>query len=472
MPDPGRLPVRTDPLPGEFWTGYVQRVAAEFGATWADVMSPVLLGQDVGKARWHSGVCVSTASAERLGSYFRLEAGEVAAMHLEAVFGGSALVVDERARAQFDPWPTVSPRVDHLPLTTCGPVRNRDRRVSCPLCCSGTPGLLRLEWQVVWFPACEEHGVLLSQDGGEPVAAEPEVLQAQRTVRARLTANRRNRWFFEHLTALTRSMLGVGHRGSLIRRSPAEVAEVLPVAVRGVQAEGFPRSQGLVGCSVVAGRLRQQSIGAAQLLRPPTSLRRSRGRRVQRPVEMLPRRLPRSLFAGTISDLLDDAAESVISSRSVPEQVAAVTVAMVVTGQDAQSTVEGLFEVGPRISRGMAEDVLVALAEVERHGRLEGYWAAIRSAAQVVEREGVDYRERRVLLDSSYFTWRVLRAEVAPPMVVWTWLAHEWAGEALPNHAPAEVFLATLGRSTLTAATPRLSRQLLALTDDATALVG
>lgn len=476
MPDPRPVPLRTDPLPSELWTGYVHRVADRFGATWKDVMGPVLPEQDLGKARWHAGVCVSDRSARRLATYFRLEPEQVVAMHLESVFGGSAIILDDRVRAQFDPWPTVSLSGGHVRLTACGPVRNHDRRVSCPACCAHTPGLMRLEWQMVWLPVCEEHGVLLTQEGGKAVMATPEAIDAQHAVRARLTSSPGSAQFFEHLAALTRSLLGLGYNASLIRLDPVDLADVLPAAVRGVEAEGFPLSQGLVDCAPRGGRLWQGRVSSHPALRlhAPAPRVRSRGSTAT-VVASFPRRLPSSLFAGMVSDLLYEPAMNATgrrtNRRTIPEEVAAVTAAMVRTGQDAQTTVAALFDRGPRIVRGIANDVLFALAEVEQQGRLEDYWAAIRRAARVLEREGVDYRNRRDLLGTSHFTRRVLQAEVAPPVVVWTWLAREWAADDLPHHAPEDALWACLGQPTLTAATPWLTRQLRRLTDEATALV-
>lgn len=440
------LPARTDPYEHEFWGGYLDRVAARFGVGWADLMRPILPGQDLATARWHVGIFICRASAEELSPYFRLTSSEILGMHLASVFGNSAVVVSEARGAEFDPLSTVVPAGAHARITACGPIRNRDQQVVCSRCQDEAPSLRRLEWQVPWFPVCEKHALHLSADStqiGTPSVHELITVQAE--LRYRLAPESANVHYFEHLGGLLRMLLHLNASSSLLRVSPTEIAQVLPAAVRGLSATGYPLSQGLVrsvACPGESGiRMRrgvQLRVRPAQVLCAPRSIQLAQPNRSA--VATHPRRLPATAFAGTLSDLLCEpvlqATEQRTQRRVTPEEVAAVTVSMVRTGLDAESTTASLLQPGPRLQRRLASDVLGTLAQMEGVGRLEDYWFAVLAAARLLDRQDVDYGSRRQRLADPKFTDMVLATLSAPPDLVWEWLAREWACCAPPPHAP------------------------------------
>jgi hypothetical protein len=86
-----RLPIRIEPLPGEWWRGYVMRVASCYGVQPRALLSSVpgatvLTRQGL---TW-SGTVATPEAIRELAHAFRLDPHEVDRMHLSA-FNGSAL---------------------------------------------------------------------------------------------------------------------------------------------------------------------------------------------------------------------------------------------------------------------------------------------------------------------------------------------------------------------------------------------
>lgn len=95
-----RLPIRIEPLPGEWWRGYVTRVASCYGVQPRALLSSVpgatvLTRQGL---TW-SGTVATPEAIRELAHAFRLDPREVDRMHLSA-FNGSALGFADRDRGR------------------------------------------------------------------------------------------------------------------------------------------------------------------------------------------------------------------------------------------------------------------------------------------------------------------------------------------------------------------------------------
>ena len=98
-----RLPLRVEPLPGEWWRSYIVRVADIYGVQPLSVLERVhgIARVDRRHFRW-SGIALSEAAARDAGRVVNLEPVEIQAMQLSA-FHGSALNFACRSFDHFNP---------------------------------------------------------------------------------------------------------------------------------------------------------------------------------------------------------------------------------------------------------------------------------------------------------------------------------------------------------------------------------
>lgn len=144
-----------------------------------------------------------------------------------------------------------------------------------------------------------------------------------------------------------------------------------------------------------------------------------------------------SLFSGQISDYLGPA--MLESSRvnhwcCAADEVAAVTTAMTRFDMSLHDATASGYRGGPRALPRFRQRVVEVLASVERTGHLEDYWAAAHTAATVLDRENINYGQRRELVADDSFVARVLVETDLPRRAVLDWLVSEWAGEPRPPH--------------------------------------
>ena len=154
-----RLPLRIEPLPGEWWRGYVCRVAVRYG-----VLPRALLSRVEGATvltrngmTW-SGTVATEEATQRLAHAFRLEPEEVARMHLSA-FTGSALRFDDQDRDHFDP--TSPHRAAKHPTQRIGLIVSGVQDRWCPGCIARAPGFRAMTWRLQAQLICVQHSELL-----------------------------------------------------------------------------------------------------------------------------------------------------------------------------------------------------------------------------------------------------------------------------------------------------------------------
>lgn len=416
------LPNRIEPRRHESWRGYTHRAARFYDVSWFGLLSPVLGRCATRSARRRAGIYASPSSARRLAEYFRLSSDEVQEMHL-AVFEGSAITIGADLAAQFDPFADPETRVT-LRVSRCGPVPNCQRQAVCWQCRADEPDWLPLEWCLTWFPVCAEHGILLSRDPKTRIGADPDVLKAQEVLRSWLPPSPGNAFVFEHLTQVVKDLLGVAPSSLVSAREPAEIASVLPQAVRAVATPGFPEAQCL------SARFPRMSRPAIQVLRAIEPIRR--GPVEPRQLDQHPRALPNSLFAGAVSDLLGSTVfdNSLCSlARVRAEQIGSITTAMARFGLSLEGATPDTLIAGERRLARLRRCVLDVLAQLERVGRLESFWYAIGDAASQLDLARVDYAQRWVLVCDQTFLNELLFESSIDRRLAKIWLEAEWAGE-------------------------------------------
>ena len=157
-----RLPIRIEPLPGEWWRGYVIRVASCYGVQPRALLSSVpgatvLTRQGL---TW-SGTVATPEAIRELAYAFRLDPHEVDRMHLSA-FNGSALGFADRDRALFDP--TSPHRANKHPTQKIGLIVSGVHDRWCRKCVAEAPGFRGLSWRLQTQLICVEHGEVLAMN--------------------------------------------------------------------------------------------------------------------------------------------------------------------------------------------------------------------------------------------------------------------------------------------------------------------
>lgn len=401
-----RLPLRIEPLPGEWWRGYVCRVAVRYG-----VLPRALLSRVEGATvltrngmTW-SGTVATEEATQRLGHAFRLEPEEVARMHLSA-FTGSALRFDDQDRDLFDP--TSPHRAAKHPTQRIGLIVSGVQDRWCPGCIARAPGFRAMTWRLQAQLICVQHSEFLVMEGlkGVPVALTPEVVEGQFEILSRLTPSIDNAAFFVDVEGQLRRANSRGWEPLHLRalKSPDAALADLVDAVRMALGRGYPDAQGLSEWPVQA---RNRHIRAPQPLGFTGAW------------NAFPHLLPTSIFVGHFSDLLFPT--SIRDGRAI----AALGTLMRATGCDLYTAVELL---PPRRRMSHLGKFVRELVRMEQQGRAEDFWQQCREAVGTLVKEGVDYRAREaVCFDRSAFLASVAAEPGAHEGMVRTWLVDQWA---------------------------------------------
>lgn len=402
-----RLPLRVEPLPGEWWRGYVNRVAVHYRVHPFDLMRTLDRRNRFERRhmRW-LGIAVTEGTALRLGTFFNLAPPEIHAMHLRA-YNGSVLNFGDLDPATFDLSRMVA--TDRLPMGAIGPLVQAARDRYCPECLAENPDHLAMSWRLHAHLVCTRHRTLLT--GGahrpmRPVAIADEVVAGQNEVLSRLSPSVENAAFFNHFEAQLKCSIPGGWLvlARRVQETPEQALHIFESTLARVTSPGFPDYQGLADWPPYM---------AARYLRPPRSLGFGGSR------EVFPRLLPMSLFVGGLSDLLHRA--QIRQARAI----AAVGALMSATGDELGSSVV-VLPTGRTTSTTAL--LLEHLTQMEREGRAEQFWALCAAAAADLIHEGIDYRHReQVCTDEEVY----LVARSAEPSAycrtVRTWLVDQWA---------------------------------------------
>lgn len=419
------LPVRVDPVLGESWAGYTQRVAAFYGVAWRALVRHTLLGASdaspsplvLSLLERIEGVAITNHTATALAHYFRLTPSQVLDMHLTR-FDGSALTIDSRIRREFDPYCMSAARryVHEL-----GAVWSTRRAATCPACLRESPHYRALTWRLRWHVVCMHHGVLITDAPADhnSFTATPPILAAQAEILRRLTPSDENQAFFQRLQLALQAAegLSVWVQPSLRRVLPARLAELLPVVTR------------------EAARATGSKLGGARGGKDYGPMERGLRNYVPlcsvRPVgpslDHVPLLLPTRWFIPELSDL------SYPMPMTAGRSAGAAAVALLAGGRiDDVRDRYGSRLHGP--SR-----LLKLLQRLEQEGRLESYWAAARTAADGVLAEAIDYPMRTQMANDerTYEHARdVLPAEGQNHRLLRTWLVDQWACTFTSTYRP------------------------------------
>lgn len=401
-----RLPLRIDPLPGEWWRGYLQRIGLVYGVHQNDLLRRVEGpgAADRRSQRW-SGIAVTDARAVSLAAVLNLRAEEVHAMQLSA-FDGSALKFGDLT-TKLDPGFAHS--VEALPLRAVGPLVKVTHDRYCPQCVWEIPGYRAMSWRLHVHLVCTRHRIFLKSGpagvGAGPVVVDEHV-DRQSEVLSRLAPSTENASFFAHLEAQLR-MLWTGKHGGwtrIVEESPRAALEAFSVAVARVDSPGYPDYQGFGTWSTVK---------AARFLRAPVPMGLV-GRQ-----HNFPHLLPMHVFVRGLSDLLH--ANLIQGARAI----AAVAVFMVATGQELQAAIQILPE---RYREAAKRRLLKHLIQLDEEGRAEQFWTLCEAAAAELTREDVDYRHREHLCHQEHVYETARAAEPsAYCRTIRTWLVDQWA---------------------------------------------
>lgn len=163
-PSPPPLPVRLDPMPGEWWTGYLARVAARWSTGRAALVRPIsrtwAWNQMWVDMTANRGIHMNRDTIDSTAVRFNLSPEEVEAMQLTHHLGPT-LRENHPGIGWFDPT---------LPMEVGGSDAHKlawfaalQRRRRCPQCRTEHPAVERLEWRTGWITCCTRHGLLLDE---------------------------------------------------------------------------------------------------------------------------------------------------------------------------------------------------------------------------------------------------------------------------------------------------------------------
>ena len=401
-----RLPLRIEPLPGEWWRSYLRRVADAYGVHPFDLMGRLhgIGAVERRHIRW-SGIAMSDTAAGKVGAIVNLSPSEVQAMHLSA-YDGSVLDFGQLTPVAFDP--SVAFTADRLPLGGVGPLVKVTRDRYCLKCLERDPGYRAKSWRLQVHLVGTRHRVLLTSNAepADDVTVSEDAVDSQSEVLFRLTPSVQNAAFFDHLHAQLLSSIGPWKSclERLAQETPRSVLDAFRLSVTRVMSPGYPDYQGFADWP---------STSAARHLRAPDSLA------FDASLHLFPHLLPMHLFTDGISDLLHR--PLIRQARAM----AAVGAAMCATGHPLGVAVQLL----PERRRGTTSAMLLNhLVQVEREGRAEQFWTSCAEVATQLIRESVDFRYReKVCVDESAYVIARSAEPSAYPRTIRTWLVDQWA---------------------------------------------
>lgn len=401
-----RLPLRIDPLPAEWWRGYVVRVANFYGVRPRGLLAlaPGATVLTRHRMTW-SGTVATAEAVVKLADLFRLEPREVDRMHL-STFNGSAIRIADLDLDLFDP--NNPRRSSKHPTQKVGLIVSGAEDRWCPQCIDPSPDYRAMTWRLQTHLICLTHLELLRSADQAPgnFTLEPEILEAQAHLLSRLDPSRDNAAFFVDLEGHLRR---TNRRGwePLHRRAghdPDAALADLTGAVRMALARGYPDAQGLTQWPVQA-RTRH--------IRAPHSLG------FKDEWNVFPHLLPTPVFVSEFSDLLYPA--RIRDGRAV----AALGTVMSATGCDLYAAI-GLMPPGRRI-RNLSK-FFKQLVLLEQQGRAERFWHQCQVAVRAILEAGVDYRAREAICsDRGAFVAAINAEPSAHQGMVRTWLVDQWA---------------------------------------------
>ncbi|WP_370890199.1 TniQ family protein [Janibacter sp. GXQ6167] len=401
-----RLPLRIEPIPGEWWRSYLLRVADVYGIHPFSLLKRLHGTPSVNRRhlRW-CGIAISDAALRRAGTVVNLDPAQIQGMHLSA-YDGSALDFCDLMSDVFDPTGGLPP--ERLPMTAAGPLVNAAWDRYCRRCRAERPGYRALSWRLRTHLVCIQHRLMLDTDNHgrhEAITATADAIAGQAEVLSRLTPTAEHAAFFADLDLHLASRIP-DWRTTLQgreRKSPEAVLASFTTAVQMALSPGYPAYQGLAEWS---------RAKAARALRAPHSLRFAGS------MSRFPHLLPTNLFTAGLSDLLHQA------DLPTARAVSAVGALMSATGVDLSRACELL----PQRRATTAVRFLTHLIVLEGEGRAERFWRLSEMAAAELLREDVDYRHREQLC---YDEGAYLAATTAEPSAyvrtVRTWLVDQWA---------------------------------------------
>lgn len=401
-----RLPLRVEPISGEWWRSYLLRVAALYGVHPFNVVERVhgLESVDRRHLRW-TGIAMSDSLATEVGMIINLSRREVQSMHLN-VFDGSALRFSGQEIEAFDPARAFE--AGRLPSEANRLFVRATRDRYCAQCVDGTPGYRAVSWRLKVHLVCVLHRELLigAGESAREIVVDGPVVASQNEVLKRLRASDESAAFFEHLHAQL-SMANGRWRQQLersARAAPEEVLETFNRAVVRVLSPGYPDHQGYASWPPVS---------AAKHLRAPE------GMGYTGPPCVFPHLLPMAHFTGGLSDLLHRA--QIRQARAI----AAAGAQMTATGVGLDIAVTFL----PKRRRATTKVLFLKhLIQLEREGRAEIFWDLCTTAATAILQEGVDYRLREdICMDEDAHLAAKAAEPNAYPRTIRTWLVDQWA---------------------------------------------
>jgi len=195
-----RLPLRVEPMPGEWWRSYLLRVAATYGVHPFNVLGRIhgIESVDRRHLRW-SGIAMSDVTAKLVGPIVNLDPGEIQAMHL-SVYDGSVLTFTGRSHEDLDP--AKASTVDRLLLGDAGPLVKVTSDRFCRRCVNRAPDYRATSWRLLLHLVCTRHHLLLTDPAGvgKHIAIDDTVVDSQREVLGRLSPSDANAdfWLSRH----------------------------------------------------------------------------------------------------------------------------------------------------------------------------------------------------------------------------------------------------------------------------------
>ena len=431
------LPLRIDPRPGESWLGYLHRNTRVYRLdTTTRVLDQLLCTSNARsrpRTRRGYGIAALPSTYQRLGDYFNLAPTEVRAMFVESYTTVTSQWTDTD-RQRFDLF------ADGGETHVWAPgVRSSRQLVRCSACQSEDPDRWELSWWLTAQAVCDRHALTLTPPGergievGAPIAAQQkDVLKIAAGNGARVPWTDSDT-FMSDLTVMAS---GWGHhpitletlvpaarhllRQPGLRPLPAEYAEPTLHRVYGSRTThdlGYPWGD------PTRSRLILDLLALPQ---PPAYAALVRYRTAPVPVledvpqepRFYPILLPTNLYLKHFAMMCDHL------SINRGRRLTAAAVWHVTVGPP--------WGHGP--ARTMSSRPLATLqAHLDRHGRLEQFWANVITAATAMAEDPIDYEWRRNQINTSQLDalTQATTQHTIPDLELWLHL--HWACHPSPG---------------------------------------
>ena len=430
----GQLPLTLTPHPGESLSSHLGRLAYCYRMDTRDLGTHLGLrvkGQTWGTATW--AIALRSQTAQRLGEQLNLEPSDVRRMTLQGQ-RGSQLRFSPEAVTAADPSTAAGPHHGQTlrRLLNRAGLAHYTSTQGCRRCLGETPGVWLLEWRLPWSLTCPIHHILL-----EPgptlipgrVAAPPVdgrwLVPVQRVLHNR-SRGPSGRLFMADMAATAETLLayecfddllelGPGrteavaqwrassrHQFDVFKLPPAAaLSAALPAATRAARDAASGRRTELHerilmnrGTATHLGhtlrRLHDDDAASPTLQLVARASDRSRLRlspsftRKTTPWQSFPQILPMRIFVGDLSDLM-------YPLTLLDGQRLAAIGSAIHNGATSPGDASALLG----LDDGGHQGWYSLIGRLQREGRQEQLWEAIRHAADQLTHEGVDYPQRR-----------------------------------------------------------------------------